>query len=133
MAELNTDFFKKQFELTIGLENLKEFTEEERRELYVDFRLGYRFVEYGQCTKHFSEKPCSKISGNITCAGCPKCSTGKIYLPKWLELLKKQEEFVNDLIKNYNNSGYTDYKDFTEYKREIYFLELYRDVVKKLS
>lgn len=133
LEEMDTEFFKQQFEVNIGKENLGNFTEEERRALYVDFRLNYREVEFGKCTKHFSEEPCGKISGKMSCVTCPKCATGKKYLPKWISLRDSQKSIVDDLIEGYNKENITEYEDFIEYQRETYFLKCYEDAVQKLK
>jgi integrase len=133
LEEMDTVFFKQQFEVSIGKENLENFTEEERRALYVDFRLNYREVEVGKCTKHFSEEPCGKISGKMSCVNCSKCATGKKYLPKWIELRDSQKLMVEQLIDNYKQEGISEYENFVEYQREIYFLQCYEDVVQRLT
>lgn len=133
LADMNTDFFSKEFEVTIGKENLEKFTEEERRALYVDFRLNYRDVELGKCTKHYSEQPCSKITGQISCATCPKCATGKKYLPKWVKLRDSQKQLIENMIEGYHKENITNYETFIEYKREIYFLNTYNDIIDKIS
>jgi len=133
LEEMDTEFFKKQFEVNIGKDNLANFTEEERRALYVDFRLNYRDVEVGKCTKHFSEEPCGKISGKMSCVNCSKCATGKKYLPRWIELRDSQKLLVQQLIENYSKEDISEYENFVEYQREIYFLQCYEDVVQKLT
>ena len=99
----------------------------------MDFRLNYREVEFGKCTKHFSEEPCGKISGKMSCVTCPKCATGKKYLPKWISLRDSQKSIVDDLIEGYNKENITEYEDFIEYQRETYFLQCYEDAVQKLK
>lgn len=133
LADMETDFFQKEFEVKIGKDNLEKFTEEERRALYVDFRLNYRDVELGKCTKHYSEQPCGKISGKISCANCPKCATGKKYLPKWIELRNSQKQLVDIMIEGYISENISNYELFIEYQREVYFLNLYDDIINKLT
>lgn len=132
LAEMNTEFYRKEFEVTVGSENLEKFTEEERRALYVDFRASYRDVEFGKCTRHYSEKTCNKISGHASCALCPKCATGKKYLPKWLQLRDSQRKFIDIMEKGYLSENITNYNSFVEYKREVYFLKHFEDIVEKL-
>jgi integrase len=133
LEDMNTDFYKKQFEVSIGEENLANFSEEERRALYIDFRLSYRDVELGKCTKGFHEKPCGKITGKISCGLCSKCATGKKYLPEWIKLKNSQEILVKELVMNFEKENITGYEDFVEYKREVYFLDTYTDVVQRLE
>lgn len=41
LAEMNTELFKKQFDVLLSEKQLENFSEKERRLLYVDFRLGF--------------------------------------------------------------------------------------------
>ncbi len=132
LAELNSEFFKKKFTIYVGEENLKKFTEEERRQLYVDFAMNVREVEFGQCSKHISEGPCGMRTGKISCANCPKLCTGIEYLEKWIELRDCQKEIVDGLIKIYTKECITDYEDFIEYKKEVKFLNMYQSVINKI-
>ena len=133
LTELNTEFFNKKFELLMGKEQLSTYTEQERKELYVDFVLNTREVEFGQCTKHISEGPCGKRNGVTNCAICPKLCTGKKYLSKWLELRDCQQAIVDNLILIYKKEGIEEYKEFVEYKREINKLNRYEMVVKAIQ
>ena len=135
LAELNSKFFKKQFELEVGEEQLKLYTEEERKALYVDFTLKSREVEFGQCTKHISEGECGKRVGGVSCATCTKICTGIQYLPKWESLLKNQREIVVCLEETYKKEGILleEYSQFIEYKREIKLLKSYESVVAKIK
>lgn len=133
IAELNSDFFNKKFNFAVGEENLKLYTEEERRQLYVDFCINKREVEFGQCTKHISEGKCAKRTGKINCATCPKLCTGIKYLDKWESLYNSQQSIVTELIETYNKHNINDYSDFKEYKREKYLLDCYTEVLKNIK
>lgn len=135
LAELNSEFFKQQFELEVGKEQLKLYTEEERKALYVDFALKSREVEFGQCTKHMSEGKCGKCSGGVSCATCTKICTGIQYLTKWEKLLKNQQEIVLGLESAYKKEGILleEYSQFIEYKREVKLLECYESVVVRIK
>lgn len=134
LAELNTTFFKEQFEIKIGKERLELFSEEERKALYVDFRSNYREVEFGHCTKHISEGVCNKRSGKIQCANCPKICTGKKYIAKWTSLLQSQQDRVKELKRIYAIEGieHSTYCGFIEYKVEIHRLNSYQDIVNSI-
>ncbi|MFJ7185584.1 tyrosine-type recombinase/integrase [Lysinibacillus xylanilyticus] len=129
LAEMNSEFFKNKFEVSVGKENLDLYSEEERRQLYVDFCLSKRDVELGKCSKHISEGDCGKRVGASNCAVCPKLCTGKNFLSKWNELRESQLIIVNELKKIYKDKGIENYHDFIEYKKELYLFERYSSVV----
>jgi hypothetical protein len=64
---------------------------------------------------------------------CSKCATGKKYLPEWIKLKNSQEILVKELVMNFEKENITGYEDFVEYKREVYFLDTYTDVVQRLE
>lgn len=133
LAQLNSDYYKKKFALYVGDENLKHYSEEERRQLYVDFAMSTREVEFGQCAKHISEGPCGKRVGKSNCATCPKLCTGTKYLNKWIELRDSQQNIINSLLKTYESHNITDYKDFIEYRKEVKLLKDYQVVINKIN
>ncbi|MFA2821554.1 tyrosine-type recombinase/integrase [Bacillus wiedmannii] len=131
LAEMNSSFFKKRFMVFVGEENLKNYSEEERKQLYVDFSLNSREVEFGKCSKHMSEGPCGIRTGAMSCATCPKLCTGLNYLEKWTELLDSQKNIVEELLRIYNKEliSANEYEEFIEYQKEIKLLKTYQDVV----
>lgn len=133
LAELNHSFFKKKFNIILGEENLKTFSEDERRVLYVDFCLDNREVELGVCIKHFSEGPCGKRSGKSKCVNCKNLCTGVKYLSKWIRLRDSQKQIVDELIRIYKNEGITNYEEFREYQREFFLYRSYHDIAEKLN
>lgn len=130
IAELNTDFYKKKFDILMDDEKLKLFTEQERKHLYIDFHLHRRDVELGVCTKHPSEGRCS-VLGYTSCAECPKLCTGKKYLNKWVILSNTSKEIIEGFEKIYteNKIAYDDYKDFIEYAQEQKLLAHYDSII----
>lgn len=135
LAEMNNEFFKKEFRVTVKEENLALYTEEERRQLYIDFALSTREVEFGQCSKHISEGPCNKRSGKISCANCPKICTGKRYIKKWISLRDNQQCIINELRDGYKKLqiNFEEYSDFLEYKKELNQLEIYNSVIRAIE
>jgi len=133
LAELNHKFFEKRFNVLIGDENLKLYSEEERRALYVDFCEDYREVELGVCTKHMSDGPCGKRSGKSSCANCVNLCTGTKYLSKWIRLRESQKNLLEGLIKIYENQGIRNYEEYREYQKELFLFKSYDDVVEKIS
>lgn len=133
VAEMNHDFFNKKFRLNMSDEDLSLYTEEERRQLYVDFCLSNREVEYGYCTKHLSEGSCGARNGRSNCATCNKLCTGKMFLDKWISLRDSQQRIVDELLETYKQYNIEDYEDFVEYKRELHLLESYKVVVDSIE
>lgn len=133
IAEMNHVFFNKKFRLNMNDKDLELYTEEERRQLYVDFCLNNREVEYGYCTKHLSEGSCGTRNGRSNCATCNKLCTGKKFLDKWLSLKDSQQKIVDELLETYKQYNIEDYEDFVEYKREVHLLESYKVVVESIE
>lgn len=135
LAEMNSEFFKKRFEVFVGEDNLNAYSEEERRKLYVDFSLNSRDVEFGKCSKHISEGPCGVRTGSMSCATCPKLCTGMKYIDKWNELLTSQQNIINELLRIYDEEGIesTEYKGFIEYQREIHLMKTYENAVNAIK
>jgi integrase len=129
LAELNTRFFEEKFDLILSWEQLERYTEEERKLLYVDFRLEQRRVELGYCLVKTVDGQCSNRSSLYNCVNCKNLCTGKKYLPYWNGLLSQQEEIVERLIHAYHANGIGDYTDFAEYKQELRLLKGYESIV----
>ena len=130
ILELNTEFFNQKFKLFITDETLKEYTEEERQILYLDFLQQQRTVEFGYCCKHPSEGMCCAQTNN-SCASCSKLITGKKFIDKWEVLLNDTIKVIEELERIYdeNNIPYETYKNFREYSREIEVKNKYQAVI----
>lgn len=135
LAEMNSEFFKKRFKVFVSEDNLKAYSEEERRQLYVDFALNSRDVEFGKCSKHISEGPCGVRVGAMKCATCTKLCTGMKFIDKWNELLTSQQNIVQELLYIYDEEGIEekDFEEFIEYKREVHLLKTYKNVVSTIK
>lgn len=133
LAELNTEFYQKAFDVRLSQDQLSSFSEEERRMLYVDFRLGNRRVELGFCTRKLCEGACKSRSRTVHCVNCPQLCTGVKYLPYWGKLLQAQRERVRALIIGYQNAEIEDYEEFIEYKQEQRMLAAYKNIVVELE
>lgn len=129
LAKYNTEFFKEKFDLIISNEQLETYTTEERRLLYIDFRLEQRRVELGYCLIKAADGLCPNRNSLYNCVNCKNLCTGKKYLPYWDSLLTQQKEIVEMLTKTYHASGIEDYADFAEYKQEIHLLKGYESLV----
>ena len=134
LSELNHEFYKEKFDVYMDEEKLKLFTEEERRILYVDFCVGKRQVELGECSKHPSEGRCASL-GYTSCAKCPKLCTGKKYLPRWEELLNDSEKILEMFIEEYSkyNIPEEEYSKYIEYKQEKELHDYYLAVIEKIG
>ena len=133
LAELNTEFFRKTFDLTLSQDQLAGFSEEERRMLYVDFRLGNRRVELGFCTRKLCDGACKSRSRTVHCVNCPQLCTGKQHLPYWDKLLKAQSECVHALVIGYRDAEIEDYEKFIEYQQERRLLSAYENIVSEIE
>jgi integrase len=133
LAELNTRFFRERFDLILSSKQLEEYTEEERKLLYIDFRLEQRRVELGFCLVKAADGPCQNRSSLYNCVNCRNLCTGKKYLPYWSKLLVQQEAVVEKLIDCYHTGGILNYTDFSEYKQEFRLLKGYESIVKAIN
>jgi hypothetical protein len=133
LNELNTKFFKEKFDLLISGEQLEVYTAEERRLLYIDFRLEQRRVELGYCLIKVADGRCSNRSSLYNCVNCKNLCTGKKYLPYWNELLAQQETILGRLVQAYRTDGIEDYADFAQYKQEIHLLKGYENIVSAIK
>lgn len=135
LAELNTEFFRKKFDLLLSEEQLSKYSEEERRLLYIDFRLEQRKVEFGYCLQKLADGGCSNRNSLYNCINCKNLCTGKKYLPYWQELLSQQQLAVKKLLEIYakNNITEADFVDFKEYKQEIFLFRCYENMVRAIE
>ena len=136
LAEFNTRFFREKFDLLLSAEQLEEFPEEERKLLYVDFRLEQRRVEFGFCLVKAADGHCTNRNSLYNCVNCRNLCTGKKYLPYWMELLEQQRFIVNNLIENYRRNSRNNidgYESFMEYKQEFRLLQGYENIVNAIN
>ncbi|MEG0834908.1 MAG: tyrosine-type recombinase/integrase [Christensenellaceae bacterium] len=129
LAALNTDFYYKKFDLRLSGEQLAEYSEEERRLLYMDFRLEQRRVEFGFCLKKLAAGGCSNRNSLFNCVNCKNLCTGKAYLPYWIELLEAQTHLVGNLLAAYSREGILDYEDYREYKQAVFLKNCYENAI----
>lgn len=135
LAEMNSEFFKKRFNLLLNEQQLEKFSEEERKALYLDFCLNSREVEFGVCIANFTVDTCNKRADIFACATCSKICTGKKYLGRWNTLYKNQEERVRKLIQLYdaNNIKRQEYEGFREYEKEKFLLDSFKESLNKIQ
>ncbi len=133
LAELNTEFFRKQFDLLLSGENLADFSEEERKQLYVDFRLSKRKVEFGFCMRKFCEGACDSRSKSSHCVNCPNLCTGRQYLTYWEDLYQQQVEIIGEMKVIYAKEGIEDYEIFAEFILENRRLLAYEGIMNKIK
>ena len=133
LAGLNTKFFKEKFDLILSNEQLEEYTEEERKLLYIDFRLEQRRVELGYCLRKAPYGRCPNRNSIYNCVNCKNLCTGEKYLPYWNDLLTQQANLVEMLVRAYHANGIEGYADFAEYKQECRLLKSYKSIVARIE
>jgi hypothetical protein len=133
ISQLNHKFFEKMFNAQFSEENLKQFSEGERKLLYTDFCLNKRSVEFGYCTIHPSEGSCKSIYQS-SCSTCPKLCTGLKFLPIWEDRIQEKTQYLHELEKLYQRNGIPrhQYLTFPEYLRINQSLEWDTSIVKKI-
>ena len=134
ILEKNTAFFQQKFTLFVGKETLEQYSEEERRILYVDFLMQKREVEFGYCCKHPSEGICGTLGQNM-CADCPKLITGHRFLAKWESMYTNTCAEIAELEELYskNRIHKEQYATFREYTKLIKCKEKYEAVIKAIQ
>ena len=133
LAEMNTAFFRKKFELLLSKEQLDQFTEEQHRLLFVDFRLEQRRVELGFCVRVYADGECKERNRMFSCVNCKNLCTGRPYLKYWLDLLDDQRAVVCGLVESYRELGIADYQTFKQYRQEKALLDSYSEAVTKIK
>lgn len=135
IEDLNHEFFKNRFCIDIGEENLSQFSDAEKKCLYIDFITNYRRVPLGYCCKPVNEGPCSKGCGASSCEKCSKICTGKYYLPEWIKLRNDREREIKELENYYIKSDIKSdkYKEYKEYQSLVYDFNLYKDAISKIE
>lgn len=133
LAEMNSKFFKDKFDLIISQEQITQYSEEERKLLYVDFCMEYRRVELGYCLQKIADGGCNKRNSLYNCVNCTNLCTGKKYLSYWKELLEQQNSIVKNLLDNYEKQNITDYAEYKEYKQEIFLQQCYLNIVNAIE
>ncbi|MDZ4954506.1 tyrosine-type recombinase/integrase [Clostridium perfringens] len=135
LENLNHEFFKKKFGIDIGEENLGQYSEEEKRCLYIDFVTNYRRTALGYCSKPLKDGPCDKQSGASACEKCPRICTGKAFISEWKKLRDDRKRELNNLTEYYNkhNISIEEYCEYKEYQHILYELNLYQDAIDKIN
>jgi integrase len=129
LAELNTEFFRKKFDLLLSKSQLEAFSEEERKLLYIDFRLKQRRVEFGFCLKKITEEGCKSRNSIYNCINCKNLCTGKKYLSYWKDMLSDQQKVIDNLLEVYCKNNIKNYEGFKEYRQEKKLLESYQNII----
>ena len=133
LAELNSQFFREKFDLFISQDQLTQFSEEERKLLYVDFCMEQRKVELGFCLQKVADGGCTNRNSLYNCVNCKNLCTGKKYLPYWKELLEQQCSIVEKLLAVYASKGVADYTEYKEYKQEMFLKNCYENIVNAIE
>ncbi|AND39487.1 hypothetical protein A361_10205 [Cytobacillus oceanisediminis 2691] len=131
IAELDSKLFQQLFEETIDKEIKNQYTEEEKKALFREIKLGARETPegHGTCVKHVSFGPCHKKK----CVGCKMLISGPQKLPKWYDLYREQQDFLKELEVEYKNSGIDNYQEHRVYQQELHLLKVYSETIKKME
>lgn len=133
LAQLNTEFFKKRFNLFVSDEQLSKFNEVERKILFVDFCLNGRNVELGKCVKPAYAAKCNREVGKVDCSNCTNLCTGVQNLPKWIELRDSKQMELTRLLEIYEEEGITEYSEYRDYQRLTHEVNKYQSVIDKIQ
>lgn len=133
LAKMNTKFFRDKFDVIISEQNLEVFTEEQRKLLYIDFRLENRRIELGFCSRHFKDGPCNRKERQYNCVNCEKLCTGQKYLSYWIKLKNEQSKIIEDLLNFYKEHNMKNYESYLEFQQEHYLLKCYDEIVGKIQ
>jgi integrase/recombinase XerD len=133
LAEMNTEFFRKKFDLLLNNEQLDQFTDEQRRLLFADFRLEKRRVELGFCMRVFADGECMERNRALSCINCKNLCTGRPYLSYWIALLDSQRAVVDGLTASYLELEITDYHSYRQYQQDKALLDSYSETVAQIE
>jgi integrase len=138
LADINTKFFKDEFDKRLNKQEQLQYTSEELELLFYNFCIETRKVYYnrkqlGVCTLKPGEKcPFSNTKDDFPCAGCSSLETGNPCIEAWKELLtdieaniKLEESFILELDKsNISLSNFPSYNiDKLKYLQALSTLE----------
>ncbi|WP_078410715.1 tyrosine-type recombinase/integrase [Priestia abyssalis] len=131
IAQLDNEMFEQLFEEIIDEEVKDQYTEEEKKALYKEIKLGARETPegHGTCVKHVSFGPCHKKK----CVGCKMLVTGPQKLPKWYRLYKEQQRYVEDLVTELKQADVENYEEHRSYQQEIHLLNVYKETIEKVE
>lgn len=135
LTDLNSKFFNDNFKAEISEDVLKSFTYEDKRKLFISLYINFRQMEYGKCVRHPILGECGKLQEPKSCASCNKLITSKDFLPKWEKLKNSQLNIIDQLEIKFKeeNIKKEDYENWAEYKREIFILNSYNNLIERLK
>ncbi|PRS35653.1 hypothetical protein C6W19_17570 [Bacillus sp. RJGP41] len=131
IAELDSKMFEQLFEKMLDEEVKEQYTNEEKKALIKEVKLGARETPegHGTCVKHVSFGPCHKKK----CAGCKMLVTGPQKLPKWYQLYEEQQQFLKEMKEEFGKYGEKNYKEHRSYQAESHLLDVYRRTIEKIE
>ncbi|MCY9005718.1 tyrosine-type recombinase/integrase [Peribacillus frigoritolerans] len=131
IAELDNKMFEQLFEKMLDEEVKEQYTNEERKALIREVKLGARETPegHGTCVKHVSFGPCHKKK----CVGCKMLVTGPQKLPKWYQLYEEQQQFLKDMKEEFEKYGEKNYQGHRSYQAESHLLDVYRRTIEKIE
>ena len=131
LMEMNTEFFQKEFSITISQNAIDQYTEEELKEIIVMFYVTSRNMMYGKCMRHPSQGICGKLHEAASCAPCDKLHTEASNRKEWETLYTQQCIKVFNLRKWYEDRGIQgeQYEEFEFYTVQKGILWSYASVL----
>ncbi|WP_411738442.1 tyrosine-type recombinase/integrase [Peribacillus sp. S4] len=131
LAELDKEMFEQLFEETLDEQVKGQYSNEEKKALIKEVKLGARETPegHGTCVKHVSFGPCHKKK----CAGCRMLVTGPQKLPKWYQLYDEQQQYLKEVEEEYKANGEEKYIEHRSYQAEFHLLNVYKRTIEKIE
>jgi hypothetical protein len=135
LADLNSEFFRAEFNVELTQSTLDQYTEEELRMIYVELHLHSRDMGYGRCLRHPIQGECGKLHEASACAPCSKLNVDHTRRPSWENLYEAQYKNVVQLRHFYEGRGEEPerYEAFSFYIKEMGILESYASVLMNID
>ncbi|SMF18556.1 tyrosine-type recombinase/integrase [Priestia filamentosa] len=131
IAQLDKDMFEQLFMETLDEDITSQYEDEELESLFKEVKLGARETPegHGTCVKHVSFGPCHKKS----CVGCKMLVSGPQKLPKWYQLYKEQQMYINELANEYQQMDISNFQEHRIYQQESHLLGVYKETINKIE
>lgn len=135
MMDLNNSFFQEHFNISFNGAALKQYSKEEKEDLFVDLYIHYRIMEYGKCVRHPIMGECGKLQNAESCATCARLITSPEYLPYWEKMYENQKKIFETVVKKLESEGIDKetYTTWGEYLIEMHRLNSYENLIFKLK
>ena len=134
LSDKDADFFTDRFDVLFDDEKKSVLTDDKRRELYREFKISMRSVEFGECTEDICSSGCRR-RGTVDCATCPNLVTGPQHLDVWRSIKKSSDDRLAEFETIYREKGVCegDYSGFPEYAAEMRRNTSYQSVITRIT